>query len=224
MGSVVRNRGGALRPGPSELSHAPWSNRSSAACPGRDVLDVGCGTGISISAVPSRPEPTSSESRWMHEWPSWRHGAGSRSRWRRSRSWDPAGRTVRRGGGRAGLALDRRRRRGRPRRRRCCGPSGCVALFWNVFAAAIRRRARPSRESTGVCSPGPLAAMWDRAGLGWRYAALSDQGRQRHPSAADRSVPTSKWRYGWERSYSRDEWLDQMPTFGGYGQLPARAA
>ena len=27
-------------------------------------------------------------------------------------------------------------------------------------------------------------------------------------------------RFDWERSYTRDEWLDQMPTFGGWDRLP----
>ena len=30
-----------------------------------------------------------------------------------------------------------------------------------------------------------------------------------------------QWRSDWERRYGRDEWLDQVPTFGGYSQLPA---
>jgi SAM-dependent methyltransferase len=29
-----------------------------------------------------------------------------------------------------------------------------------------------------------------------------------------------QWRYDWERSYTRDEWLDQMPTQGPLTQLP----
>jgi hypothetical protein len=29
-----------------------------------------------------------------------------------------------------------------------------------------------------------------------------------------------QWRYEWERPYTRGEWLDQVPTFGGYAQLP----
>ena len=29
-----------------------------------------------------------------------------------------------------------------------------------------------------------------------------------------------QWRFDWERSYTRDEWLDQVPTFGGHTQLP----
>ena len=26
--------------------------------------------------------------------------------------------------------------------------------------------------------------------------------------------------FDWERTYTRDEWLDQVPTFGGHSQLP----
>jgi hypothetical protein len=29
-----------------------------------------------------------------------------------------------------------------------------------------------------------------------------------------------QWRFDWERSYTRDEWLDQVPTHGGHAQLP----
>ena len=29
-----------------------------------------------------------------------------------------------------------------------------------------------------------------------------------------------QWRFGWERSYTRDEWLDQLPTFGNLTRLP----
>ncbi|MBH5333320.1 class I SAM-dependent methyltransferase [Streptomyces pactum] len=29
-----------------------------------------------------------------------------------------------------------------------------------------------------------------------------------------------QWRFTWERTYSREEWLDQLPTFGGLTQLP----
>nr|WSZ19964.1 hypothetical protein OH837_45040 [Streptomyces canus] len=29
-----------------------------------------------------------------------------------------------------------------------------------------------------------------------------------------------QWRFEWDRVYTREEWLDQVPTFGGHGQLP----
>ena len=30
-----------------------------------------------------------------------------------------------------------------------------------------------------------------------------------------------QWRFDWEQSYSREEWLDQLPTFAGHSQFPA---
>ena len=30
-----------------------------------------------------------------------------------------------------------------------------------------------------------------------------------------------QWRFDWDRPYTRDEWLDQLPTFGGWRQMPA---
>jgi hypothetical protein len=29
-----------------------------------------------------------------------------------------------------------------------------------------------------------------------------------------------QWRFDWERSYTRNEWLDQMPTSGALTRLP----
>ena len=29
-----------------------------------------------------------------------------------------------------------------------------------------------------------------------------------------------QWRFDWERSYTRDEWLDQVPTTGDHRQFP----
>jgi hypothetical protein len=28
-----------------------------------------------------------------------------------------------------------------------------------------------------------------------------------------------QWRFAWERPYTRDEWLEQVPTFGGFGRI-----
>ena len=32
-----------------------------------------------------------------------------------------------------------------------------------------------------------------------------------------------RWRFDWDRPYSRDERLDQVPTFGGRSQMPPAA-
>ena len=28
-----------------------------------------------------------------------------------------------------------------------------------------------------------------------------------------------RWQFDWDRPYTRDEWLDQVPTFGGHSQI-----
>lgn len=37
---------------------------------------------------------------------------------------------------------------------------------------------------------------------------------------AGRFGDAEEWRFGWDRRYTRDEWVDQVPTFGGHTQLP----
>jgi len=31
---------------------------------------------------------------------------------------------------------------------------------------------------------------------------------------------SEQWQFDWERSYTRDEWLDLVPTSGGHNQFP----
>jgi hypothetical protein len=55
--------------------------------------------------------------------------------------------------------------------------------------------------------PGPDAysALCTKAADGMRQAgAFSD---------------AEEWRFDWDRPYTRDEWLDVVPTFGGYSQF-----
>lgn len=96
-------------------------------------------------------------------------------------------------------------------------PSGRLAVFWNVF--------RPSKEVAEAfftaCErvmPGSLAArVW--------------QARGGHPSAfTDRAVDglcrsgafaePEQWSIGWERTSTREEWLEQMRTGGDAARIP----
>ena len=46
---------------------------------------------------------------------------------------------------------------------------------------------------------------------------------RRRPTGCGRragSASPEQWRFDWERPYTRDEWLDQVPTFGGLSQFP----
>jgi hypothetical protein len=40
---------------------------------------------------------------------------------------------------------------------------------------------------------------------------------------ADGFDEPEQWSFAWERHYTRDEWMDQLPTFGGLTQLSADA-
>jgi hypothetical protein len=94
---------------------------------------------------------------------------------------------------------------------------GRLAVFWNVFQpapdvgeafSAVYRPVLPdsifSRGTDSVVQG--YATFFTKAADGIRaVGAFSDP---------------EQWRFDWERSYSRDEWLYQLPTFGGHSQFP----
>jgi len=98
-------------------------------------------------------------------------------------------------------------------------PGGRLAVFWNAeqptpelreaFAAVYRRT-----------MPDSLAArQWTEAGL-QGYAVLCGRATGGMAEAGAFGEP-EQWSFDWERSYTRDEWLDQVPTHGDHGQFPA---
>jgi SAM-dependent methyltransferase len=102
-------------------------------------------------------------------------------------------------------------------------PGGRLAVFWNSFRPpgglgdAITAVYRRVLELSGWplsrgAMPGPDAysAMCTRAAEGMRQTgAFGD---------------AAEWRFDWDRPYTRDEWLDVVPTFGGYSQIPPAKA
>ena len=51
------------------------------------------------------------------------------------------------------------------------------------------------------------------------YAPLSDKAVDGIRQTGAFGVP-ERWEFDWERTYTRDEWLETVPTFGGHSQLP----
>lgn len=100
-------------------------------------------------------------------------------------------------------------------------PGGRLAAFWNVFqppadlaeafTAVYRRVLPPDSPAHRGITPGTAVygQITDRAADGIRAAGAFDQ-------------PT-EWQFEWQRRYTRDEWLDQVPTFGGHSQFPPDA-
>ncbi|MCC8250708.1 class I SAM-dependent methyltransferase [Saccharothrix luteola] len=95
-------------------------------------------------------------------------------------------------------------------------PGGRLAVFWNVaeppsdlaeaFADVHRRVLPVSPPALGSAAVGysPFTA---KAIDGIRQAGVFGE--------------PEEWRFDWARTYTRDEWLDQLPTSGVAARLPA---
>ncbi|MCH6161028.1 class I SAM-dependent methyltransferase [Streptomyces marispadix] len=189
-----------------------------AACPGPEVLDAGCGTGIAarqFQAAGCRVLGVEPDERMAVT----ARRSGVETELAAFETWDRAGRqfdaVV---SGQAWHWIDPVA--GAAQACRVLRPDGLLALFWNVFRlppalaesfAAACRRVMPdspvdlaSTMSQDLDSYSPLIAK-----------AVEGIGGTGGFGAAE------QWRFDWERSYTRDTWLDQMPTFGLFTRLPA---
>lgn len=191
-----------------------------AEFPGADVLDVGIGTGIAarqFQAVGSRVLGVEVDAR-MAEWARER---GLQVEVAAFEAWDPADRifdaVV---SGQAWHWVDPVA--GAAKAAEALRPGGRLAVFWNAGQPSpgvaeafseVYRRVMPdspaSRQST-TASDG-YSAFCNRAADGIREVGAFGEPEQ--------------WRFDWERPYTRDEWLDQLPTTGLHAQLlPAQLA
>jgi SAM-dependent methyltransferase len=189
-----------------------------AESPGTDVLDVGCGTGITarlFQAAGCRVLGLDPDARMADL----ARERGLEVEVAKVEDWDPAGRqfdvVV---AGQAWHWVDPVA--GAARAAQVLRPGGRLAVFWNAFGApagiseafaAAYRRGVPDSPMSQVSQgslPGPemYARMCAKAADGMRQAGGFGEAQQ--------------WRFDWDRPYSRDEWLDQVPTFGGHSRLP----
>jgi SAM-dependent methyltransferase len=185
--------------------------------PGRDILDVGCGTGIAarlFQAAGCRVLGVEPDERMAEL----ARQSGLQVEVATIETWEPAGRAYDavvaaqawhwvdpvKGPTKAATAL----REG-----------GRLAVFWNAMQlppelneaiAAVYRRVLPDQPMLHRGMPGP--EVYERG-----CSAAADGVRQ----AGGFGEP-EQWRFDWARDYTRDEWLDQVPTFGGFSLLPPK--
>ena len=192
--------------------------RIGAEAPGPDVLDVGTGTGIVARQLGEAGcrvlgvEPDARMARAARE-------SGVEVEIAAFEEWDPAGRgfdaVV---SGQAWHWIDPVA--GARRAAAALRPGGALALFWNVFVfpddlgetvADVCRRALPD-------SP-------------FDFRTMVRVGREESPPFLDTVADgirqaegcfdePERRRYDWEWTYTRDAWLDQMPTQGAFTRLP----
>ncbi|MGW2634069.1 class I SAM-dependent methyltransferase [Streptomyces chattanoogensis] len=191
-------------------------DRIVAASPGRDVLDVGCGTGIvarQFEAAGCRVLGVDVDARMADL----ARQRGLDVEVAAFEAWDPAGREFDAvvsgqtwhwvdpvaGAAKAAQAL-------RPR--------GLLALFWNA-GQPLPEVAEAFAEVYRRVMPDSLAArQWTVPAVDG-YTALCTKAAD-GIREADGFADPEQWRFDWERPYTRDEWLDQLPTQGAFTRLP----
>ncbi|GIJ71792.1 class I SAM-dependent methyltransferase [Virgisporangium ochraceum] len=188
-----------------------------AACPGRRVLDVGCGTGISsrqFQAAGCDVLGVDVDARMAE----WARGRGLDVEVGAFETWDPAGRVFDAVvAGQTWHWVDPVA--GAEKAAQVLRPGGRLAVFWNAHQppddlaeamGAVYARALPGS---------PMAAAASAAGSD-PYAVMAGTAADGIREAGGFAEPEHR-RHGWSRVYTRDEWLDQVPTHGGHSRLPA---
>lgn len=186
-----------------------------AESPGLDVLDVGCGTGIAArqfqaagcTVLGVEPDKRMAEFARAHGLP---------VEVATFEAWDPDGRTFDTviaaqswhwidpvtGAAKAAQVLR---------------PSGRLAIFGHVYEppievaepfAAAYRRVVPDSPFANLPARRPLDAYQAA------YAKIADTIRE-----TERFNEPEQWRFDWEQSYTRDQWLTLLPTTGGLTRL-----
>jgi SAM-dependent methyltransferase len=192
-------------------------DRIVAASPGRGVLDVGCGTGIAArqfravgcTVLGVEPDPRMAE---------FARRGGLEVEVATFEAWDPAGRAFDAVvAGQAWHWVDPVA--GAAQAARVLRRGGRLAAFWNVFEtppevaralASALRRVAPDSPFNLPTRPGQAPELYRK-----NLAKVADGIR-----ATARFGDPEQWRFDWEHSYRRDEWLDQLPTTGALTRLP----
>ncbi|MFJ1767571.1 class I SAM-dependent methyltransferase [Amycolatopsis sp. NPDC088138] len=209
-------------PGRYDRARLPYPaalvERILAASPGRDVLDVGCGTGIEARQFQAAGcevlgvDPDARMAGFARE-------TGVDVEVATFEDWDPAGRTFDAVvAGQAWHWVDPAR--GPAKAAEVLRPGGLLAVFGHVYdtppgiaeayAAAFRRVLPDSPMSP------PTAERTALDIYRTMFAAAADGMRR-----ADGLGEPEQWRFDWEHTFTRDAWLDLLPTTGGLTRLPA---
>nr|CBZ42134.1 unnamed protein product [Streptomyces himastatinicus ATCC 53653] len=191
-------------------------DRIVAAGPGPDVLDVGCGTGIvarQFAEAGSRVLGVEVDARMADL----ARRRGIDVEVASFEDWDPADRrfdaVV---SGQTWHWVDPLA--GPAKAAQALRPRGLLALFWNA--------AQPSPELTEAFTdvyrrviPDSIAVRQWAVPAAEGYTALCAQTADRMREVGAFTDP-EQWRFDWEQPYTRDEWLDQLPTQGAFTRLP----
>ncbi|MFJ9412539.1 class I SAM-dependent methyltransferase [Streptomyces sp. NPDC101227] len=181
-----------------------------------NVLDVGCGTGIAARQFQAAGctvlgvEPDTRMAEFARR-------RGLEVEVSTFEAWDPAGRpfdaVV---SGQTWHWLDAVA--GAVKAAQALRSGGELAVFWNAEIPPPEVLRSFGEIYRRVLPDSLVARQWTTNALDG-YAMLSRNAADGIRKAGGFGTP-KEWRFNWEKSYTRDEWLDQMPTHGDFGQHP----
>jgi SAM-dependent methyltransferase len=188
-----------------------------AGSPGREFLDVGCGTGIAARqfvAAGCKVLGVDVDARMADV----ARATGLDVEVAAFEDWDPAGRAFDAiVSGQTWHWIDPVA--GAAKAAQALAPDGRLAVFWNVGRPSPEMAEAFGEVYRRVMPDLPYLYGGGRSALGAYssgFARAADGIRQ-----ADAFAEPERWRFDWERPYTRDEWLDQVTTHGDHSQFPA---
>ncbi|MFG1923268.1 class I SAM-dependent methyltransferase [Cryptosporangium sp. NPDC048952] len=194
-------------------------DRIAAISPVPTVLDVGTGTGIAARQLQAagctvlavEPDPRMADYARRH---------GTEVEVSTFEDWDPAGRTF--DAVVAGSAWHWvNPTTGATKAAQVLRPGGRLVPFWHIFQLPLEIVDAFATAYQRVAPDNPFHVERLRHALDGLEALIAP--------AADAIRSTGlfsepeQWRFDWQHTYTKDEWLDQMPTSGGLTQLPAES-
>ncbi|MFI7673671.1 class I SAM-dependent methyltransferase [Actinophytocola sp. NPDC049390] len=185
------------------------------AAPGRDLVDVGCGTGIAtrqFRAAGCAVLGVEVDERMAG--PARRGGIDVEVS--PFESWDTAGRTFDIvAAGQTWHWVDPVA--GAAKAAEALRPGGVLALFWNVAVPPADLSAAFADVYRRVV---PGFPVFDAARQGGGHSVFVDKATAGLRAVGAFAEPEES-RFDWERPYTKEEWLDVVPTSGGHSRFPA---